>query len=226
MRFEKYFDHTCLKPEATEADIAKLCNEAMRYDFASVCINPCYVKFSKKLIVNSKIMACSVVGFPLGANTMDVKIAEATNAVNNGADEIDVVINVGKLKDKQYDYIKEEINRVKQSIGDHVLKVIVETCLLDEDEKINICKIILDTNADYIKTSTGFGTPKDKNTLKGADEKDIKLFKNLIGNKKLKIKASGGINTYKDTDKMIKAGAERIGASKSVYIVKEILSSQ
>jgi deoxyribose-phosphate aldolase len=224
MRLEKYFDHTNLKPGATEDDIKKLCNEAIQFNFKSVCVNPSYVKYAKKLLEKSEVVICSVVGFPLGVSVTEIKVAEAKNAVSDGADEIDMVINVGRLKDKQDDYIKREINEVKQAIGDHILKVIVETCLLEEDEKTKICDLVLESNADFIKTSTGFGTPKDKNTPKGAKVEDIALFKKIIGNKKLKIKASGGIKTYADADKMIKAGAERIGASSGVEIMKEFLA--
>jgi len=224
MRLEKYFDHTNLKPEAKEVDIDQLCAEAKKYEFASVCVNPSYVKYARKQLQDSNVKVCTVIGFPLGANTTEIKVDEAKRAIKDEADEVDMVINVGKLKDKQYNYIKEEINEIKQEIKKHVLKVIVETCLLDEDEKRKICEIILETKADFIKTSTGFGKPKDERTRVGADLKDIKLFKNIIGNRRLQIKASGGIGKLSEAEKMIKAGATRIGASKSVSIMEEFLS--
>lgn len=197
-------DYTLLKQMATWEDIKALCDDAINLHTASICIPPCYVKKAKEY-VKEQMKVCTVVGFPNGYNTKEVKVQETANAIENGADEIDMVINIGALKEGNYDYLLNEINEVKKACNGKILKVIVETCMLLEEEKIKMCEIISKSNADYIKTSTGFSTA-------GAQLVDIELFKkNLTGNKK--IKASGGIRTFEDAEKMIKAGANRIGTS-------------
>lgn len=197
-------DYTLLKQMATWEDIKALCDDAINLNTASICIPPCYVKKAKEY-VKEQMKVCTVIGFPNGYNTKEVKVQETANAIENGADEIDMVINIGALKEGNYDYLLNEINEVKKACNGKILKVIVETCMLLEEEKIKMCEIVSKSNADYIKTSTGFSTA-------GAQLVDIELFKkNLTGNKK--IKASGGIRTFEDAEKMINAGAKRIGTS-------------
>ena len=185
-------DHTFLKQTATWNDIRELCDDAIRYNTASVCIPPSFVKKAKEY-VNEKLKVCTVIGFPNGYNTTDVKVFETSNAIQNGADEIDMVINIGMLKEKEYDAILNEINEIKKACGDKILKVIIETCLLTEEEKIKMCDIVSNSNADFIKTSTGFSTA-------GATIEDIKLFKKHIKNDK-KIKAAGGISSFEDAER-------------------------
>ncbi|MDF2677152.1 MAG: deoxyribose-phosphate aldolase [Bacillota bacterium] len=214
---EKYIDHTLLKADATKEMIKKLCEEAVQYGFYSVCVNSCHVNLCKKLVANSDVKICSVIGFPLGAADSDSKVFEAKHAVENGADEIDMVINVGALKSKDYEYVFNDIKQVVKAIYDTnknaILKVIIETCLLTDEEKIKACELSLDAKAHFVKTSTGFSTG-------GATVSDIKLMKNAAKGK-LKVKASGGIRTLNDAIQMINAGADRIGASASVKIFKE-----
>ena len=212
MELSRYIDHTNLKLDATLKDIEKLCNEALEYGFASVCVHPYYVPLASKLLKNSSIAVCTVVGFPLGCNTMSVKEYEAIDSINNGAAEIDMVINLAALKNKDYDYIKKEIETIRDSIGGHVLKVIIETCYLNEDEIIKLTEICNDTFVNFIKTSTGFGT-------RGASVDDISII-NSHKNEVLEIKASGGIKTKKQMIDMIEAGATRIGTSHGVEIMK------
>ncbi len=204
-------DHTFLKQTATWNDIRELCDDAIRYNTASVCIPPSFVKKAKEY-VNEKMKVCTVIGFPNGYNTTDVKVFETSNAIQNGADEIDMVINIGMLKEKEYDAILNEINEIKKACGDKILKVIIETCLLTEEEKINMCDIVSNSNADFIKTSTGFSTA-------GATIEDIKLFKKHIKNDK-KIKAAGGISSFEDAERFIEEGASRLGTSRLVKIEK------
>lgn len=200
----KKVDYTLLSQTATWEDIKKLCDEAIKLKTASVCIPAYYVKQAKKY-VGEKMKICTVIGFPNGYSTTKVKVYETKKAIRDWADEIDMVININALKEKKYQYILDEINKVKDKCRGKVLKVIVETCLLTEEEKIKMCEIMSQSNADFIKTSTGFST-------EGAQIVDIELFKkHLSANKK--IKASGGIRTFEDAEKMIKAGAERIGTS-------------
>lgn len=205
-------DHTVLGVDATKEDIISLCNDAKKYKVASVCIAPSFVKFAADYL-KGEIPVCTVIGFPNGNNTKEVKCFEAENAVKNGADEIDMVINIGKLKDKQYDEILDEINAVKSACCGKTLKVIIETCLLTDEEKIKMCEIISNSNADFIKTSTGF-------SKSGATFDDIKLFKSHITNGK-KIKAAGGISSIADAEKFINLGADRLGTSRIVKIVKK-----
>lgn len=213
MELNKYIDHTNLKAYATKEDIKKLCEEAIKYKFASVCVNPCYVELANDLLKNSQVDICTVVGFPLGASSVRTKEYEAIIAIEAGADEIDMVINIGALKDKDYDYIKEEIESVRDAIDGHVLKVIVETCYLTDDEIIKMTEICNETFVNFIKTSTGFGT-------RGASIKDIKLITEHK-NELLEIKASGGIKTLENAMDMIKAGASRLGTSSSVLIMNQ-----
>ena len=205
-------DHTVLSVDATKEDIISLCNDAKKYKVASVCIAPSFVKFAADYL-KGEIPVCTVIGFPNGYNTKEVKCFEAENAVKNGADEIDMVINIGKLKDKQYDEILDEINAVKSACCGKTLKVIIETCLLTDEEKIKMCEMVSNSNADFIKTSTGF-------SKSGATFDDIKLFKSHITNGK-KIKAAGGISSIADAEKFINFGADRLGTSRIVKIVKK-----
>lgn len=207
-----YIDHTVLKANATFIDVEKICDEAKKYNFASVCINPCFVEFAKQKLVNSTVKVCTVIGFPLGANTSKVKVLETKNAIKNGADEIDMVINIGKLLSSDFDYVLNEIKAIKKACKKRVLKVIIETALLDEGLIIKMCEIVNQSGADFIKTSTGFSTA-------GATVKDIKTMATHII-KPIGIKASGGISNYKDAVAMIEAGATRLGTSKGVIIVE------
>lgn len=206
-------DHTLLKADATENAIRKLCGEAKEYEFAAVCVNPYYVKLANSLLKDSNVKVATVIGFPLGANTSEIKAFEAENAIKNGADEVDMVINIGALKNKDYDLVKEDIKAVVNAAKDKALvKVIIETCLLTEEEKIMACKLSEEAGANYVKTSTGFSTG-------GATVEDVKLMKEVVGDR-LKIKASGGIRDYEKAKAMVDAGASRIGASASIDIVK------
>lgn len=207
----KYIDHTNLKADMSKDDLIKLTNEAKEYNFCSVCINPCFVKEASTLLQNSDVKVCSVIGFPLGANTTSTKVYEAKEAVANGADEIDMVINISKLKDKDYDYVLDEIKQIKDAIGEVVLKVIIETCLLTNEEKIKACEIVSNSGAEFIKTSTGTSTG-------GATVEDVALMKEHIADHVL-IKAAGGVRSYDDAINMIESGASRIGTSGGVSIV-------
>lgn len=210
-----YIDHTVLKPETIQEDIKKICDEAIRYGFASVCINPCYVYSVKEYLEGSNVKVCTVIGFPLGATTSEVKAFEAAQAIENGADEIDMVINIGALKDERYDYVENDIKSVAEKCKDKaLLKVIIETCLLNDNQKIMACELAKSAGADFVKTSTGFSTS-------GAEASDIMLMRNTVG-KGMGVKASGGIRDLETTLKMIEAGASRIGASASVKIINEI----
>ncbi len=207
-------DHTLLKADATEDEIRKLCSEASEYEFAAVCVNSYYVKLASELLKNTEVKVATVIGFPLGANTSEVKAFESENAINNGTSEVDMVINIGALKNKDYDLVKEDIKAVVNAAKDKALvKVIIETCLLTEEEKIMACKLSEEAGADYVKTSTGFSTG-------GATVEDVKLMKETVGGDRLKIKASGGIRDYEKAKAMVDAGASRIGASASIDIVK------
>ena len=204
-------DHTLLAQGADFEQIKALCDDAIKYGTASVCIAPSFVKAAKKYVCN-KMQICTVIGFPNGYNTTSVKCFETRDAVANGADEIDMVINIGMLKEKRYDDILSEINAIKDACDGRILKVIIETCLLTDDEKIKMCEIVSNSNADYIKTSTGFSTG-------GATFDDIKLFAKHINNKK--IKAAGGIKDFADAEKFIELGADRLGTSRLVKQMKE-----
>lgn len=204
-------DHTLLKQQATWKDIKEICDDGIRYKVASVCIPPSFVKPAKEY-VDGKVKICTVIGFPNGYNTTSTKVFETQDAIKNGADEIDMVINIGDLKSKKYDDILNEINSIKEACNGKVLKVIIETCLLTLDEKIMMCEIVSNSNADYIKTSTGFSTS-------GATQEDIKLFKKyMIPGKG--IKAAGGISSFEDAEEFVKNGATRLGTSRLVKIIK------
>lgn len=211
-KYCKYIDNTLLSPQATETQIKTLCKESRKYGFASVCVNPCFVKLVNKQLKGSKVKTCVVIGFPLGANTTETKVFEAKDAIKNGAQELDMVVNIGKVKENNYEYITKEIAAIKKVCGNKILKVIIETCLLTNKEKVVLCKCIKQAKADFVKTSTGFSTG-------GATVADIKLLKKSVGNTLL-IKASGGIKTREDMIKMIKAGANRIGTSRGSILVK------
>ena len=207
-----HVDHTLLKPEATWPQIQTLCDEAIANHTASVCINTCYVKQAVEYMAG-RIPVCCVVGFPLGAMDTASKAFEAKTAIENGAAEVDMVINIGRLKNKEYDAVREDIRAVKQAVGDKILKVIIETCLLTDDEKIKMCEIVSASGADYIKTSTGFSTA-------GATFHDVELFAAHVTNG-VKIKAAGGISSIADAEKFIELGASRLGTSRIVKIVKQ-----
>lgn len=204
-------DHTLLTQTATWAEIKQICDDAMAYQTASVCIPPSYVKRAKDY-VGEKMAVCTVIGFPNGYNTTAVKVFETKDAIANGASEIDMVINIGDLKDKNYTAITEEIKALKAACGDKILKVIIETCLLTEEEKIKMCELVTEAGADYIKTSTGFSTA-------GATFDDITLFAKHIG-KDVKMKAAGGISSFADAEKFIELGASRLGTSRIVKLAK------
>ncbi len=210
-KYSKYIDSTILSADANKNDIKKLCDEAIKEDFFSVCINPSYIPLAKKKLENSNVKVCTVVGFPLGQNTIKSKVFETIDAINKGADEIDMVINISKLKSNDYEYCVFEINEIKKACGDKKLKVIVETALLSEEDKRNACHIVLLSDADFIKTSTGFSTS-------GAKIEDIKLFNSLIQGRK-EIKAAGGIQNHQELIEFIEAGANRIGTSKGKILM-------
>ncbi|ASJ13456.1 deoxyribose-phosphate aldolase [Thermococcus thioreducens] len=210
----KYIDHTNLKPYATADDIVKLCEEAKEYGFYAVCVNPYRVKLAKELLKGSEVKVATVIGFPLGATPTEVKVFEAKRALEDGADELDMVINIGALKDKDYEYVKrdiEEVVRVAHERG-AVVKVILETCYLTEEEKVKACELAKEAGADFVKTSTGFGTG-------GATVEDVKLMREVVG-QEMGVKAAGGIRTYEQALAMIEAGATRIGTSSGVKIVE------
>lgn len=211
MNKNKYIDHTLLKPESTPQDIEKICLEAKEYDFASVCIQPCYVKMAYGLLKDTDVKVCTVIGFPLGANTTETKIREACQAVEEGAGEIDMVINIGALKAGDTVYVTEEIRRIKEAIGDLVLKVIIETCLLTDEEKVLACQCAVNAGADFVKTSTGFSKG-------GATVADVRLMKQTVGDR-CQVKASGGIRTPEDFEAMVEAGATRIGTSSGIKLI-------
>ena len=211
MKLENYIDHTLLKPTATAAEIQKLCEEAMHYGFYSVCVNSSYVPFSMSQLSGADTRVAAVAGFPLGAMATEIKIAEAVYCVENGASEIDVVWNLGWVKSGNLKQVEKELSAIKNAIGDSILKVIVETCYLDEKEKTEACKIVVDSGADFIKTSTGFGPA-------GASFEDVMLFKEQVGNQ-IKIKASGGIRDRDTALKYIELGASRLGTSSGVKII-------
>ena len=204
-------DHTLLLQTSTWEEIKMICDDAIQYKTATVCIPPCYVKQAKEY-VGQNMRICTVIGFPNGYNTTKVKAFETKEAVNEGADEIDMVINIGALKAKKYDFVKQEIEEIKEACGGKLLKVIVETCLLTEEEKIKMCELVTEAGADYIKTSTGFSKA-------GATFDDIKLFSKHIG-PNVKMKAAGGISDFNDAEKFIELGASRLGTSRLVKIVK------
>lgn len=215
MNYAKLIDHTLLKADAKKEDIIKLCKEAKDYGFKTVCIQPSYVSLAKEELKDSDVEICTVIGFPLGQNTTSVKVFEAIDAINNGADEIDMVINISKLKDHDNEYVTNEIKAIKKAINNHVLKVIIETCLLTDEEKERACKCVIDAKAEFVKTSTGF-------SIHGATVEDVKLLKDCVKDKAL-VKAAGGVRSKDDLIKMVEAGASRIGTSSGTKLVDSIL---
>ncbi|MBP2026687.1 deoxyribose-phosphate aldolase [Acetoanaerobium pronyense] len=207
----KYIDHTLLKADAKDDEVLKLCKEAKEYGFFSVCINPSFIELAKKELEKSDVKVCTVIGFPLGATTTETKEFETKDAINKGAHEIDMVINISRLKAKDYEYTLKDIKAVVNAAKDKALvKVIIETCLLTDEEKVKACEIAKEAGADFVKTSTGFSTG-------GATKEDIALMRKTVG-EGMGVKASGGVRTYDDAVKMIENGASRIGASSSIAI--------
>ena len=212
MELAGIIDHTNLQPDASESDIRQLCAEARQYRFASVCVNPCSVRLTAKELEGSGVKVCAVCGFPLGANTTETKVFEAEKAFEDGASEIDMVINVGKLKEANNGYVLNEIKAVVEAVPRAAVKVIIETCLLTREEKIRACKLVKQAGAAYVKTSTGF-------SKSGATAEDVKLMRETLG-EDFGIKAAGGIRSRSFAEELVRAGADRIGASKSVEICK------
>ncbi|EMW5567289.1 deoxyribose-phosphate aldolase [Enterococcus faecalis] len=212
MELNRMIDHTILKPEATEAAVQKIIDEAKEYNFFSVCINPCWVAFASEQLADTDVAVCTVIGFPLGANTPEVKAYEAADAIKNGANEVDMVINIGALKSQQYDYVRQDIQGVVDvAKGKALVKVIIETALLTDEEKVKACELAKEAGADFVKTSTGFSTG-------GAKVADIRLMRETVG-PDMGVKASGGVHNAEEALAMIEAGATRIGASTGVAIV-------
>ena len=213
MRLNKTIDHTILNPDATIDEVIKVIDEAKAHDFASVCLEPCWVTLAAERLADSEVKVCTVIGFPLGANTKTVKAFEAKEAVENGAEEVDMVLNIGALKSGDYELVLEDMKAVREAAKDAVVKVILETCLLTDDEKKKACALAKEAGMDFVKTSTGFSTA-------GATTDDVKLMREAVGDA-MGVKASGGIRDRETAEAMIAAGASRIGASKSIAIVGE-----
>ena len=213
MELNRYIDHTLLKADATKDRIIKLCNEAKEQHFRTVCVNPCWISLCKELLAGSDVGVCCVIGFPLGANSTATKAFEAKDAIKLGADEVDMVINIGKLIDNDLDYVINDIKACKEAVGDHVLKVIIETCLLSDEQKVTACKCIKEAKADFVKTSTGF-------SISGANLHDVKLLKDTVKDELL-VKAAGGVKTHQDLLDMIANGADRIGTSSGVALISD-----
>lgn len=214
MNIAQMIDHSLLKPDATKEEIRNLCEEGKKYGFVSVCVNPVWVSFCSDLLKGSRVRICTVSGFPLGANKPEVKAKEAETAIKEGAFEIDMVANIGALKSGDFKLVEEDIKAVRSAIGkEKILKVIIETAILTNEEKIKATQIIMACGADFVKTSTGFGYP-------GATVEDVRLLKKVVGDK-IRIKASGGIRDYETALKLIEAGASRIGTSSGVKIVEQ-----
>lgn len=213
MNINKLIDHTALKPNTNKESILKLIAEAKTYDFASVCVNPCWVALAHQELKNTDVKVCTVIGFPLGANTTEVKVFETKDAIEKGAQEIDMVINIAMLKDKEYDYVENEIHQIVEAAKDKaIVKIIIETCLLTDEEKIKACELSQKAGADFVKTSTGFSTG-------GATVHDIALMRKTVG-AEIGVKASGGVHTHEEALAMVEAGATRIGASAGVKLLK------
>ena len=210
-KISRLIDSTVLKADATAKDIEALCLEARREEFRTVCINPCWVSYAHTLLAGSSTGVCTVVGFPLGANTPAMKAYEADQAVKDGADEVDMVINIGRLKAGDDDYVRDEIAEVKKAVGSHTLKVILECCLLTDEEKERACRLCVEAHADFVKTSTGFSKG-------GATAHDVALMRRVVG-PEMGVKAAGGVRSYADLEAMVKAGANRIGTSHGKAII-------
>lgn len=211
MNYNKMIDHTVLKADTPLETVKRICDEAMEYGFASVCINPCHVAYCADYLKDSDVNVCTVVGFPLGANTSAVKAFETKDAIANGADEIDMVMNIGALKDKNYDLVRNDVKAVVEAANGTLVKVILETCLLTEDEIKKACELCVEAKADYVKTSTGFST-------RGATIEDVQIMKAAVQGK-AKVKAAGGVRTHEDMVKIVEAGADRIGTSAGCSLV-------
>ena len=218
MQISKYIDHTLLKATATKKDIIKLCREALDYNFYAVCVNGAYVALAKQELINSDVKIAAVIGFPLGAMTTETKVFEAKNSIENGASEIDMVINVGKLLDGESDYVENEIRLIKEAIGNNVLKVIFENCYLSKEQIKKVSKLAVNAGADFIKTSTGFGT-------EGATLEDLLIMKETIKGKAL-IKAAGGVRDKETAENYIKMGVARLGTSSGVSLVTKGVSDK
>ncbi|MGN1183409.1 MAG: deoxyribose-phosphate aldolase [Faecalibacillus sp.] len=212
MNYNKMIDHTVLKADTTKETVKRIFDEAMEYGFASVCINPCHVKFASEYLKDSDVKVCTVIGFPLGATTSSTKAFETNEAIENGADEIDMVMNIGAMKDKNYDYVLNDIQSVVKAAKGKVVKVILETCLLTKEEIREACQICQKAGADFVKTSTGF-------SMRGATIEDVEIMKATVGDA-MKVKAAGGVRTYEDMVKIVEAGADRIGTSAGCSLVK------
>jgi len=212
MNYNKMIDHTVLKADATKAMVAKIIDEAKEYNFASVCVNPTWVAYCAQALVDSDVKVCTVIGFPLGANTSTVKAFETKDAIANGADEIDMVINIGALKDGNTDLVFNDIKAVVDAAAGKCVKVIIETCLLTDEEIVTVCKLAKEAQATFVKTSTGFST-------RGATPEAVSLMKQTVGDD-LEVKASGGVRTIEDMEKVVAAGATRIGTSAGCKLVK------
>lgn len=212
MKLNKYIDHTLLKPDASQEQIETLIEEAKKYDFASVCVNPTWVSFAAQALKATDVKVCTVTGFPLGANTPELKAFETNDAIQNGANEVDTVINIGALKSRNFDLVERDIRAVVEAAKGTLVKVIIETCLLTDDEKVRACQLAQKAGADFVKTSTGFSTG-------GATVEDIALMRKTVG-PDMGVKASGGARSYEDALAFIKAGATRIGASSGVAIME------
>ena len=213
MNYNKMIDHTVLKADTPLETVKRICDEAMEYGFASVCINPCHVAYCADYLKDSNVNVCTVIGFPLGANTSAVKAFETKDAIANGADEIDMVMNIGALKDKNYDLVRDDVKAVVEAANGTLVKVILETCLLTEDEIKKACELCAEAKADYVKTSTGFST-------RGATIEDVRIMKEAVHGK-AKVKAAGGVRTPEDMVKIVAAGADRIGTSAGCSLVKK-----
>ena len=213
MNYNKMIDHTVLKADTPLETVKRVCDEAMEYGFASVCINPCHVAYCADYLKDSDVNVCTVIGFPLGANTSAVKAFETKDAIANGADEIDMVMNIGALKDKNYDLVRDDVKAVVEAANGTLVKVILETCLLTEDEIKKACELCVEAKADYVKTSTGFST-------RGATIEDVRIMKEAVHGK-AKVKAAGGVRTPEDMVKIVAAGADRIGTSAGCSLVKK-----
>ncbi len=211
MRYEKFIDNTLLKADATLEEIKSLCDESREYNFKSVCVNPSFIKDCKEFLKGSEVLVCTVIGFPLGSMTTEAKVFEAKDAIEKGADEVDMVINISRLKDRDDTYVKNEIAEIKKACGNHTLKVIIETCLLTDEEKVRVCLLAKEAGADFVKTSTGF-------SKWGATVEDVALMRKTVG-PEMGIKASGGVRTHEDMIKMVEAGATRIGTSSGAKLM-------
>lgn len=213
MNYNKMIDHTVLKADTPLETVKRICDEAMEYGFASVCINPCHVAYCADYLKDSDVNVCTVIGFPLGANTSATKAFETKDAIANGADEIDMVMNIGALKDKNYDLVRDDVKAVVDAANGTLVKVILETCLLTEEEIKKACELCVEAKADFVKTSTGFST-------RGATVEDVKIMKAAVQGK-AKVKAAGGVRTHEDMVKIVEAGADRIGTSAGCSLVEK-----